>query len=407
MKVGHGASVLAIRRGEELGGYLGRSEGIDGILDPLEVHALSFCDGTDRFVLVVVDVICVNKDLVAMIRKRLAPLGSTYTWVSATHTHSGPETGCVPGGTVTPPGVVDRLIQAAEEASDQAMRVETPAALRPFRAWASGVATRRNSAVDPDEALPIDGVTFAQPGGIDEGGHLGTLIVTPIHPTVFGVENIRASADLSGGIRRAAAKRIGGWAVSATGAAGDISTRATRRSRSLVEIDRLGEAVVDAVARALAVPSAMDANGATPLRASDVVTLLEPNTGLVRVVVEPETGDDPLAERRRFVLAQGLEIAASIQHDSRLPVPVTVEGITVEGINLIAIPGEPYLAIAEAIRARASRPTITLGYTNGYVGYLPEEGAAVSYETVVSRVAPASSVALVQAALTSIHTAPT
>lgn len=395
MNVGHGMSTLPVHRGEHLGGYIGRTKGLQGSLEPLEVHALSFADESGRFVLVVADVVCVNYDLVTMIRARLAGHGMPHVWVAATHTHSGPETGCLPGGASTPLSVAERLIEAAVQAAEEAVRDEEPCYLHPFRAWTTGVADRRNVFTSGNSKLPIDGITVQR----QDGSRAGTLIVAPIHPTVFGEENLHASADLPGGIRRAAADGLGGWAVAATGAAGDVSTRTTRRARTTAEIDRLGAEIVTAVAQTEQSVRLPVSDALTALRPNRRTVTLAPNPGSSLDKEPPVDGTDPFAARRHLVLRQGLELIASLGRSSDHPVQMPLEAVRLGSVDLIAVPGEPYLDLGEAIRTRSDIPTITLGYTNGYIGYLPSAHAGTTYETVVSPVAASSAPALINAAL--------
>lgn len=403
MNVGHGSALLSVREGEELGGYLGRTAGIAGSLDPLEVHAISFAHPDGRFVIVVLDVVCVNEDAADAITAALAR-SAPDVWVAATHTHSGPESGCVPGGASTPSDVLRRMVHAAVTAADRAIGDERPAALTPFRAWARGVANRRNVPDDPHASLPIDGFTVSD----QDGTFLGSFVVSPIHPTVFGADNLLASADLTGGIRRAAVARFGGWAVVATGAAGDVSTRATRRERSIAEIDRLGGEIVSAVAvaldrdRDLGIATAQEARGQRgSVVTASTIAALAPNPDEPTTPAAPDP-HDVLALRRDRVLKEGIGLIADRRQATSAPIAVRVCAASFDGFDLVALSGEPYLAVGESIRSAARRPVIVLGYTNGYVGYLPDASAPLSYETVVSPVRPESATDLIAQAVLAV-----
>ena len=99
MRVGHGVAEIPVPAGSRMGGYADRRGASTGTADPLEAHVVTITDGGHTLALVVLDLVCVNVDLAAAVR---AAVPADDVWVCATHTHSGPEAGCVPGGSVTP-----------------------------------------------------------------------------------------------------------------------------------------------------------------------------------------------------------------------------------------------------------------------------------------------------------------
>jgi hypothetical protein len=390
MRVGHGLARIPVVPGEPMGGYADRVGGVEGESEPLEVHALAV---DDRFVLVVADLACVNTDVVEAIR---ADLGVEACWVAATHTHAGPEPGCRPGGDVTPPGLAERLVDAARSAVEAALRDGVPATMSTSeRIWVDGLGGRRSAAATEPQVVPID--TIVVRGGA--GRLLGLLVVQPVHPTVLPASNRRTSADLNGAIRRAVAERVYGdaWVMVATGAAGDISTRHTRRGRDEVELDRLGALVADAIAVDAPAASLEEVRG--PVAAS--------------LVLAPKNADDlpRLAGMRRTGRArtfeQGLELATSLLAAPAVEHRVRLEAVSVGGVDLVAVPGELFLSLGDRIRADARRPeqTVVIGYANGYLGYLPTSEAFgdPDYEVLVSPVRRGSGEQVAQAAAALTH----
>ncbi|GAA2038633.1 hypothetical protein GCM10009839_45310 [Catenulispora yoronensis] len=415
MRVGHGRTALAPRFGEPMGGYVDRQGGVAGIHDLLEVHAVTFADGERRFALVTVDLICVNADLAGSVRRMLARQGIDACWLTATHTHAGPEAGCRPGGTVTPEDLAGRVRDAVATAVGDAVRSEQFAQLTLGRVEVPGIAGRRSLAAAGDgERMPIDVVAVRCAGELR-----GVVAVSPIHPTVLGAANRQCSADLNGGIRSALGRMMADgsrapWAVVATGAAGDISTRHTRRAASWDEVDRLGALAAEAVVAELnqeQEPEAVasDGNGIIgPLKAD--VTLaaktranwaLPELYGPSRISDGSSTSDTN--DRSAETFGQGLRIAAELL-DSGCGAPhdVSLEGVCLGGITLLAIPGEPFLALGEAVRAGAPEPDrcVVIGYANGYLGYIPDEAsyAAPAYEVLASPLAIGGGEAVVAAA---------
>lgn len=406
IRLGHGAAPLPVVTGEPMGGYADRDSGVDGIRDPLEVHAIVIDaggSGESRWALVVADLVCVNRDAVLAVREALrVRLAISGAWVAATHTHAGPESGCRPGGAVTPPAVLGRLVETSVAAVRLAVEQQRASRVDVVRVDVTGLAGDRTARSTGPQGVPVDLVVASRKGHVE-----GLLVVTPVHPTVLGAENSCVSADLSGGIRRALLGRLrerqrgGPWVVSATGAAGDISTRFSRRGRVASEIDRLGDVLADAVAPALDEilarkhsAEAGDASAATAAKA-ETVTLEPKPASALSGEPRPGAGQDRDGRDARLlhVLRQGVEIA-SRRHASEYTgeLSIDVEVAQLPGVTLIAVPAELFLSLGNDIRRRAPVPerTVVLGYTNGYLGYLPTRESSVGYEVLVSPVAPGS-----------------
>lgn len=394
MRVGHGTQRLDVVRAEPMGGYADRSQGVHNVLDPLEVHVVTFADHAHRFALVVADLICVNADIVGRIRESLRELGVDSCWVAATHTHASPEAGCVPGGSPTPPALGVRLLDAAVASAKAALVDEREAVLGQTRAWVADLAGRRNAGDAPAIDIPVDAVVVSS-----EGSVAGVVTICPVHPTVLPADNRDVSADLNGGVRRALGAP-GRWVVAATGAAGNISTRHTRQGRNPQEIDRLAAVAADSLE--------LDANrtshrevGAVRPPVSRVVRLEPklPAEVAAAVGAAPPTAIRADA-RSHLVFEQGRRIARELATRRRAEAyDVEIQAVGLAGITLVAIPAELFLELGESIRAAVGSDVIVLGYTNGYLGYLPSQSSPPTYETLVSPVRMGSGERVVEAAV--------
>lgn len=398
LKAGHGSSTITVVPGEPMGGYADRSGGIDALIDPLEASAITLAGGGSRFALVTLDVVCVNTDVVEQIRRAVcAELAVDSCWVAATHTHSSPDAGCRPGGGTTDPHLAERLVQAGLAAVRRALEGERPTELATVRVPVAGLAERRTAEPSDEMAVPIDALCFSFDGALQ-----GLLVVSPVHPTVFGADSTAISADLNGSIRRALVSRGVPWAVVATGAAGDISTRHTRRERSPEELDRLGSLVADALEPAVAARGA-SAPSSPPRPVSERLELPAKPPGELPDVLEPvSAGSAPADSRWLWVLRQGIQIAEELAQAGRTtPYEVEIAVLPLGGVALVAIPGELFLSLGEAIRDRLSpaATAIVIGYANGYVGYLPERDAGTCYEVLASAVALGSGERVVDSAV--------
>jgi hypothetical protein len=380
VRIGHGVAPIPVPNGSPLGGYTDRRGGSSGVADQLEAHVMTVSDGATRLALVVLDVVCVNTDLAGTVRHALAEHEIDEAWVSATHTHSGPDTGCAPRGATTPEPWLTVVTEAVRQAARLAVATEMSGSLVTTTVNVAGVGSVRSR---PGAAchLPADVVTFRT-----RSGHIGgALVVLPVHPTVLPAASTVVSADLTGAVRRAvAATRKVPWVVVATGAAGDISTRGVRRGASPGECARLGKIVADQVLTVVRTgPSRVDDSDRIATAATDVVM----------AAGTPPTGRSTVDARSRQ--AETLRQALRLRRETTEPVPATVRAARVGDLRLIGVPGEPFLDL----RSRAAG-AVLLGYVGGYVGYLPTAAAFAgepTYETVISPVAPGEPERLVDA----------
>ena len=98
-------------------------------------------------------------------------------------------------------------------------------------------------------------------------------------------------------------------------------------------------------------------------------------------------GVAPAARRRAETLVQGAEIqverARHGQNDA-VPAVVSVEGVRIDELKLVAVPGELFDTALEATGLRARDDVMIVGLANGNIGYLPSHagGKATTYEAL-------------------------
>ncbi|MFD1541827.1 hypothetical protein [Nonomuraea guangzhouensis] len=421
MRVGHGSANLPVPDGTPMGGYLDRPGPSAGLLDPLSVNAITWFDGERRFALAIADVICVNEDLAHRVRSDARSLGCEL-WLAASHTHSGPETGCVPGGGPTPAPWLDRLTEAVAAAIQQAIECERPCDGEAHHGELHGVGADRSRpsapAVVPLTVIAVrhsadeEGQLTDRNAANEDGQLAGVLVVLPVHPTVLPAASRLVSADLVGAVRRALSARLGPdvWTLVATGAAGDISTRHTRRGQDAAELDRLAAIVADRCLELLREPPtrAWSADSEitwaarrlelAPVRLDEsrdsvpVDRAMDP-AALAADLRAAEASGDPVAVRLARSRLEGVQ-ARPDRSGREGPIGVRVHAARLGELSVVGLPGEPFLAVAESIVPGG--PVMVLGYVNGYPGYLPTAEAyeRAEYEVLVSQVAPGSAEAL-------------
>jgi hypothetical protein len=399
VRVGSASVSLDVPPGTPLGGYADRTQTATGTLDPVEVCCVVITADGVTFALVVADLVCVNDDLVeavaASVRARvLAP--EVHVWVLATHTHSGPDQNCGVGERATPNSWLTAVPEAAGDVAAAAVATSVEATLAVRTGMLRDVGSVRSEPWSRPE-VPVDLITVT-----DDGGRLqGVLAVVPIHPTVLPATSSLVSGDLAAGIRRSLAGRLADagsapWVVVATGCAGDISTRITRREQTPAECARLAGLAADRLAELVTTPPVRSVAGAARVSVATRTLRLAARRDEPGESAVGPAGLTGVPQRIAHTLAQGVAVAG--ERAARLPdavVPVTVSAARIGPLSIAAIGAEPYLAVRDMLPAAA----VVFGYANGYAGYLPDAAGFghVTYESLSSPFRPEAAESVVAA----------
>lgn len=393
-----------------MGGYSARIGAANAVHDPLYARALALGTPEQPFVVIICDLLALDEMMVEEVRRLLAALQPYKAiWLSATHTHSGPDV--VPSlsfsSVAIDPAPRQRIIAGAAKAAQEAIAYMHPTETK----WASGaikgVATNRDH---PEQSadLSLDLLCFYdKPGQAQPSAILGSF---PCHPTVMGAENLAISADLPGAFQRQFKALLGNtpWIALATGAAGDISTRHTRRGQGFDELERLGGLMARQTYDLLS--AAQPLMLASPNIRSAVVRLEynEPTSPATLALYARSVQERMNAERQagHLVQARTLEITlqgiqmarmkASVKEDRAQDITLSVALLGELAIS--AVPGELYNRLGAAIKQASGQFVLLLGYTNGYAGYIPSREAfeELDYEVLMSPFAPGAGERLVQ-----------
>lgn len=392
-RAGMARTTFPIEPGTPLGGYIAREHPATGTLDPLQIDVLLLDDGAHQMLIIGADVIAVDGDLVHQIASR-AGIAEDHVLLGASHTHAGPR------------GIVERLHPSAAREADTALRerfvhttvelvTEARKALEPVTLGvatgdATGAWTNRN---DPTGRADLRVRVLTVRDGADQ--LLGAVVLFSCHPTVLAADNLLVSADLAGGIRRAIAVRIGTGPVllTLTGAAGDTSTRSTRRGATPEEIDRLGgiagEAALAAMARTTPVSpgirSAVEHVTLPPVDLKDRDLAAEVTLAHMRLR-ELETRGAPAEEiRTATTQAQGALLRSRLAELPSVEIAIPAWRLG-EELALAGIPGELFASLGAGIEAAVRGEAWIVGYANGYAGYIPDRAAyaAGTYEALAS-----------------------
>ena len=398
MKIGFARTEITPPAGIELGGYAGYRP-CSGVHDPLYCKAVVLEQKGLRYALLVLDLMCVDEALTDRIGREIAGIGISRErmLVCAIHSHAAPQ-GSIPGegplDRVNNECIVNREVftqymLSVAEAAGNACR-EAAEKLEPFQVRTARGAVPRIGSERHTGAAPGGSLTVVQCR--TESGKNLMIHNFPCHPTVLSAANLEASADFVGGIEKLLDCDM---AVFVNSAAGDISTRFTRRESSFEECDRMARIAADQISELLE-----DAVYTQPEPLKGIRTTI---TLRARNVESEETAQkhlDEATERWQQVLSQGadagtvrilksyvegagvsLEFARNLVGIHELHLPVTV--FRFAGLDFASIPGELFSTLQP-------ENVSILSYTNGYYRYICDEKAyeAGYYEALAAIVAP-------------------
>jgi hypothetical protein len=366
-----------------MSGFAARTSPATGVHDPLLVHALAVGDTA----LVTVDVVGLHEDDCARIRQRCA-LPADRVVVHATHTHGGPASMRGRLGGPADEAWLERLISTCVEAVDAALVAAEPVEVRAGYGPDPGVARNRRRPGGPvDHALPV--VHLRRP----DGSLLAGVVSYACHPVVLGADNTLLTADYPGVARRVLSERLGGPVLFVTGCAGDANTghsaaasisTAPAAERTFAECERVGGLVA---AAALAATPSPGSTALAAVRREVLLDLDVPGVDAADVAAweaESVCADPARAELLRCWAGWGRRQLAAAPVARAASWTGSVTALRWGPAVIVALPGEPFAAAAQEIRAHAGSGDTVLvaGYSDGCPGYLPpaEEYAHGGYE---------------------------
>lgn len=397
MRIGFSKVDITPPIGTELGGYAGYRP-CSGVHDPLHCRAVLLEQDGLLYALVAVELMCVDEALYLRIAQAVQDLGITKErlLVCAIHTHAAPR-GSIPGE-----GPLDLVnnsgIEDIEGFTDYMFSVVAAAGIACREAAGNLETFQVRAARGARPRVGSERHTGAQPGGNltvvqfrTESGRDLILYNFPCHPTVLNAANLLVSADFAGGVELLLDADM---AVFLNGAAGDISTRFTRRESSFGECRRMSEVTVEAVRELICGEPFVEPE---PLRGIHTRITLQ-----ARQVETEDTARKQLEEAmerwqqglqdgadagtvrilKSYVEGAGvnLEFARTLSGIRQLHLPVTAFRFC--GLDFISVPGELFSVLQP-------QNVSIIGYANGYYRYIGGEEAyeAGYYEAMAAIVA--------------------
>ncbi len=367
--------------GLPMDGYIARVEVSVGVHDPLSGQILVLEDDQRRIAIVTLDVLAISAQAAAILRARIAHslgVSESAVFVCASHTHTAAvgwqnwfPVGAAPS--ISPELVnqtARRLADAAQTARPRLVPVQVVAQ--------TGVLPELAS--DRNHARPALDSTVAALGFTDRKGKpVAVLFHYACHPTILGAA-LEYSADFPGAARQRIQRALpGAVALYLNGAAGNLSTRFTRRSQTFEEMERLGGLLGERVVALLTTAQPLD----DARLGAGSRTLRLPLRSFAAAPEIPPTGNPRIDQVRAEGAALEARLAEAFKGRSSQPAELRV--FHIGPWKFFGIPGEPFDELAVSIRQHDPR-ALVVGYANDYLGYFPTQEAvqAMTYEALSS-----------------------
>jgi neutral ceramidase len=422
------------------GGFGQRTEPSAGVLDPVRAKALYLVGDDDAVLLITADLIAIPRPIAAAVVARLAlsaGLQERQVCICASHTHSGP----LPYGPGAPG--VDRytefLIDALCDVASAAMAELRPCALGTGTGEIDVLFNRRTrgrpNRVDP--RVPVLVVSAIDVDGTPSGGDpLAVVFGAGCHPVTLGWDNMDISGDYPGVAQRVVEEQLPATVamffntteadvIPVTSPNCDALDPRGYHGGSPADMTMIGNALARAVLQV--VPVVQPSTGA-PIGSARRDVLVRANNASFdletaqqrlaaarevlagalggdfeqraggylwalasQYVVETDCSED---EMRAVMIAccEYLGLSARVARGRDLdPVTVPIQVLRLGDLELVALPGEPLVAVGEEwSRRTGSDHAYVIGLANAHHRYLPLQqhfdlpDAREQYDTVTA-----------------------
>ncbi|MBE6928760.1 MAG: hypothetical protein E7463_00635 [Ruminococcaceae bacterium] len=397
MKAGFARLDITPPFGTRISGYF-EERRANGIIDPLQAHAVAFSDGEKTAAVVSLDVIGIRQVEMDIIRKRAAENNNIpyeAVFVACTHTHTGPE---ISAGRLFPndPHYNDYLFNRISDAISLAIADMKEATVEIARSEAKGISFVRryrmkdgtahtNPGNDPNVVGPIGtpDETVQLVKIVREDAADIAIVNFQVHPDVIG--GCKFCSDYPGFVRRTLEGALAGekdgkgvHVVYFNGAQGDtnhINIKA-RRAKGLDHSQHMGRVIAGAV---LSVYSYTTPVASDRVVYGQKVIEVPANKGTAEEVAQAKVlralyDKDPVAFRRETKVPMAL---GQINRLIRLENEPDSYGLYLTCVGFgdvifAGLPGEPFTDIGRGIKKQSPfTMTIPCCCANGYQGYYP------------------------------------
>lgn len=381
-----------------MGGYRARKSPGNKIEQPLKGRAFVLSDGRTKVGIISAEIILFSREQAQKIKKRaadLTDLPKENIIVTATHTHSGPAT----RETIMQDKDWDNIYNVNIEKPDpdyiswliKALAGALMAARNDLEDVKMGVISdkvygvgqsRRKSADQVQNSLKI--ILFAT----KYDRFKAAFINYGCHPTVLGADNLSISPDFPGKAI-SILNTIFPETVFAflNGAAGDVSTRFSRREQNHAETTRFGRIIAGKVMQLIGELEFKDLNNVKiNIENFDFPVNFREFPPLEKLDSEIERLENKLAKlnadckksgeiRKAETALQGAEIQKIIADNiNMLEKKAEIVIWDISDIVFVTIPGELFSVLGQKIQQNSVyENTVIISYSNGHLGYIPDQ----------------------------------
>jgi len=381
--------------GVDMTGFGGRLSGAIGIHDDIFAKVLVLDDSSHQLAIVTSDLLSLDFDLVKRIRDLIETnigIPPDNVMLNSSHTHSGPATITLRGLGKRDEDYVDVLVKKIAGATQEAYNGRMDAKLGFGRTQVQVGVNRRQKRDDGNMALGVnpDGpvAPYVDVVRVDnaEGNTIAIFFSHAAHPVVLGGSNLLISADYPGyAMRLVEQVESGSVAMFGQGCCGNINSNPV--GRTFEDARRLGVTLGAAV---IGEAEQIETKGNVALQSRSRIIDLPLQEPLEKSEAEAlvERYQRELSDlkargegRPQTYMAQGiLEWAQAMLKLAKDPKPYTqafeIQAMQLGDVAVVALTGEVFVELALEIDARSPyQQTIVLGYTNGCIGYVPNEEA--------------------------------
>jgi hypothetical protein len=332
--------------------------------------------------------------------------------LTATHTHASvgglthfpvPASNDAVHGSYSPQ-LVDQFVAAALQAVQGAFAAQVAVSLSYGVALTQSIAAnRRDPAGTSDPTLP-----FLIARNTD-GQIVGGILSYACHPTILSSENRLYSGDLIG-TATALLEKQAQHTLPLTGAAGNISTRFTRRESTTAEVERMAQILVDAILATNSHPLPDETLAYVRQQVTLPVKPLQPRAQLQYSLADAQsrlaTLQNPAERRVVEAELEGLQLQLNM---GGRPATLTSELqiFRIGTAYVISLPGEFFVEYGlELINKLAPAPVLVAGYANDYLGYVTTPDTSDGYEADTAILRPEAGQIVLGAILEALNRMP-
>ena len=376
--------------GAPMYGYMDRTQTATGRMDPLEARILVLGAGEQKLALITLDL---GRDFGPASLAKLEETvrrttGISHFFITASHTHSGPNIldeyplGRTPEWETA---ALEKIAQAVEEANARLEDVRLGVGRgRVYIGYnrrvvhADGTVTMLWTNPGRQPTAPLDPTVTVLRFDRADGSPLAVLVNYACHPVVFGADNLEYSADFVGVMRKTLEEGFGGkpLCLFLQGGDGDINpydattpiNQDAAKKRDWTG-ETLGREALHVAERIRTQPA---------IQPIPSVVCVQPILQVIEDDLEVPIRWDAKKFRDGLLQTFGPRVfedhAELVNHDPP-PRALPMKLVTVllnRRIALVGLPGEPFVDFQINFRDRCSVPyAFFAGYTNGYYDYFP------------------------------------